>query len=99
MPPLLKIAVLTSCPSILMRNSRSLHLSGGSRTASFPDFSDVETRGNLPMSSLKNRCQNAKPLGLIRCPKYDKDDKDEFLVIYDGTFSVGHCHHCSWSSQ
>ncbi|EJF64968.1 hypothetical protein DICSQDRAFT_159921 [Dichomitus squalens LYAD-421 SS1] len=75
--------VVCSENKIQIADPANLRLSGSHRTASFPDFTDAETQINLPMSSLKNRCQSAKPLGLIRCPKYDKDDKDEFLVIYD----------------
>lgn len=36
------------------------------------------------MANLMARCQNAIPLGVIQCPKYDREDKDEFLVVYDG---------------
>lgn len=40
-----------------------------------PDFSSVGT--NEPMTDLKARCDDARPLGLARC------DADELLVIYD----------------
>ncbi|KAI1797140.1 hypothetical protein LXA43DRAFT_982888 [Ganoderma leucocontextum] len=59
----------------------NLHLSGRYQTISFPKFGDAKP--NLPMANLMSRCQNAMPLGLIQCPKHDRDDKDEFLVIYD----------------
>ncbi|KAF7964575.1 hypothetical protein HWV62_5482, partial [Athelia sp. TMB] len=40
-----------------------------------PDMSNAAN--NPPMADLKARCDNARPLGLVRC------DADELLVIYD----------------
>ena len=44
---------------------------------SIPDFSDAEN--NLPMMTLKSRCAQSRPLGIVRC-----ESTDELLVIYDG---------------
>lgn len=43
--------------------------------ATVPDFR--MSSNNLPMSMLKSRCDNAKPLGIARC------DGEELLVVYD----------------
>ena len=45
-----------------------------------PDFSDADMNNNLPMMTLKSRCAQSKPLGIVRC-----DGSDELLIIYDGT--------------
>jgi hypothetical protein len=47
-----------------------------------PDLSGAST--NAPMADLKSRCDDARPLGLVRC------DADELLVIYDSK-SFSHC--------
>ncbi|KZT73684.1 hypothetical protein DAEQUDRAFT_808316 [Daedalea quercina L-15889] len=49
-------------------------VSGNSPTI-IPKF--VGADGSSPMYALRNRCQDAKPLGLVRCLN------DEILVIYD----------------
>lgn len=41
-----------------------------------PKFVGVEN--SSPMYALRSRCQDAKPLGLVRCLN------DEILVVYDG---------------
>ena len=48
----------------------------GSNLIVLPKFVGAESSG--PMYALKNRCQDAKPLGLVRCLN------DEILVVYDG---------------
>ncbi|PIL35597.1 hypothetical protein GSI_02325 [Ganoderma sinense ZZ0214-1] len=66
---------------IQIADPANLHLSERYQTISFPKFGDAKT--NQPMANLMSRCQNAIPLGVIQCPKLDREDKDEFLVVYD----------------
>ena len=62
----------------IIRCTHSLSLSA--KSTMIPDFSDADINNNLPMMTLKSRCAQSKPLGIVRC-----DNSDELLVIYDGT--------------
>ena len=58
-----------------VRGDCSPSAAGGSPIV-LPKFMGAES--SSPMSTLKSRCQDAKPLGLVRCLN------DEILVVYDG---------------
>jgi RHO1 GDP-GTP exchange protein 1/2 len=45
-----------------------------------PDFTGAGS--NIAMSSLKTRCEAAKPLGLVRA------GQDELLVVYEGELNL-----------
>jgi hypothetical protein len=67
--------------------------------ATVPDFR--QSSNNLPMSMLKSRCDNSKPLGMVRC------DGEELLIVYDemGCFVDKHgiptrkCGYVRWESK
>lgn len=51
----------------------------GANPTTIPKFAGADS--STPMSLLRTRCQDAKPLGLVRCLN------DEILVVYDGMSS------------
>ncbi|KDQ59244.1 hypothetical protein JAAARDRAFT_192767 [Jaapia argillacea MUCL 33604] len=70
--PLVKTVAVCGDRSIVVVDPTNMP---NANVATVPDWS--QSNNSTPMSNLKQRCDNAKSLGLVRC------DTSELLVVYD----------------